>query len=232
MIEVALRRSRVGDGDDPPVIVDLTHPRHPQPPLLDQHAADLLEEGKALPDPDDRLVCLGQRGVDPSNPLRSPLGADTARQIAIAHRQAIPVRSGRRTQHAPGRTASVVQFDAASRHRGNARTNDPSAHPPMHDWALGKVLNRLPANCANTARGPACCGNPRTSDRHPHRRCDSASTHAGHARRGPRSLQHSRRPAGCCSFATRSPRSTISPNGVPQNASTWASSPQNAHADA
>ena len=56
VIEVALHRARVGDGDDPPAIVDLTHPRHPQPPLLDQHAADLLEEGKPLPDPHDRLV--------------------------------------------------------------------------------------------------------------------------------------------------------------------------------
>ena len=75
----------MGDGNDPPVLVDLTHPRHPQPPLLDQHAADPLEQCKPLPDPHDRLVCPGQRRVDASKPLRSPLGDHATGYIATAH---------------------------------------------------------------------------------------------------------------------------------------------------
>ena len=73
------------------MIVDLTHPCHPQAPLLDQHAADLLEQGEPLPNPHDRLVRLGQRGVDASKTLRSPLREHTAGHIATAHDQTIAI---------------------------------------------------------------------------------------------------------------------------------------------
>ena len=44
-----------------------------------------------MPGPRDRLVCLGQRGVDAGKPLRSPLGEHTAGHIATAHNQTIAI---------------------------------------------------------------------------------------------------------------------------------------------
>ena len=84
-VEIALPRTGMRDRHDPLITVDLTNPRHPQLPLLDQHCADLLKQRKPFPDAHDRLVYLRQRFVDASNPLRATLGERSDTHPATAH---------------------------------------------------------------------------------------------------------------------------------------------------